>query len=184
MYSRKKIRLISALFILFAFLLCPAGLALAQNEILLGIVNLGTAIDNSKQGAAANKKVQKKFDELSAKLQAKEKELQAKVDAFNTAAPTLTPEERSRREADLEKDVAAYQAQADAANTDMETMADANYGPIYDKAVALVGDIASQKGLAAVLENSSEDKATIYSASYTKFVDITDEVTAALDKKR
>ncbi|MDR2459932.1 MAG: OmpH family outer membrane protein [Deltaproteobacteria bacterium] len=166
------------------FLLAVGQEANAQGTIQLGIVNMGIAIDNSKDGKAANKKVQKKYDELSGKLKTKQDALQKKLDDLDAVAPSLSEADLTKRRQELTAELEAFQRDMEAADQEMEAMAKTNYTPLYEKAQKLVGELAQEKGIVSVIENSTEERAYIYAAANVQMVDMTADLTALMDKKK
>jgi Skp family chaperone for outer membrane proteins len=176
---------LTALFLAISLCLALALPAMAQDkDILLGVVNMNRAIDKSKDGTKAGKKVQKRYDELTAKITEQTDTFQKRVSELNAKSASLSEEELKKEQSILQAALEVLQQEADKANETMEKITSENYGPIYDRAVGLVSRIAEEKGLQMVMEREDENSAVIYSAKNAKFIDITEDLTAALDKKQ
>ncbi|MDR2350319.1 MAG: OmpH family outer membrane protein [Deltaproteobacteria bacterium] len=158
--------------------------AQGQGEVLFGVVNIGAAIDKSKEGAGANKKVRGRYDELDKKLTARSAAIEKKARDLEARAGTMSEEAVKKEEAAIRKDMEAFRAESDNAAKEMEDLAQKTFAPLYDKAVGLIPAIAREKGLAMVAEQLTEQSGVVYSAQNARLVDITGDLTAAMDRRR
>jgi Skp family chaperone for outer membrane proteins len=148
--------------------------------LALGVVDMGKAIDNSKEGKASNSKMKAKYESIKKKLDERRVALDEKARRLDADSKTLSPEEFEKRRKDLQKEVEALQTEADMAAGEMQKSADSFYGPLYAKAEKVVESIAKRQKLLAVVENTA-DKAVIWAVPNARFLDLTKEVTQGLD---
>jgi Skp family chaperone for outer membrane proteins len=150
-------------------------------RVNVGVIDTGKAIDASVLGKAAASRVQERYRELQAGLKRKQEAAQARADELNRVAAGLSREEYDGRVAALQREVESVQAETARAEEALKSAAEAEYGPLYDRASELASQHARGNGLLMILENSDEDKAVIFADPGVTFIDITDEVTRLLD---
>ncbi|MDR2354465.1 MAG: OmpH family outer membrane protein [Deltaproteobacteria bacterium] len=155
-------------------------LARAQGATFtVGVVDIRKAIDDSKQGREANKKLQTKYDSLKKGLDAKQAELEKKRQDLSRQANTLSQEALEKRSQDLMAEVANFREQAEKATADMQKAYADALEPLSQKAQKIIAEIARARGFAIVLDSS---------AGTVMFVDpqynITAEVTKRLDASK
>ncbi|MDR1166688.1 MAG: OmpH family outer membrane protein [Deltaproteobacteria bacterium] len=169
----------------FLLWLPPVGARAQGGEALMGFVKMAQAIDDSRDGQAASKKIAARYQAKLDALKAKEDKLSQKTELFNLDAASLSQSDLDKRRAALEKEAAALQAEFDKAGADLQSEAEKTYGPLYDRAAKIVSDLAAERGLLMVM-NTGEDfeNAVIFAAANAHFVDLTADVTKALDAGR
>jgi outer membrane protein len=164
---------LALLAVFLVFSIC-SGTALAQN---IGVVDLKKAVDDSKDGKAANNKLQAKYESLKKSLDTRQKDLEKKENDLKNQAPTLNREALEKRSNELANDIRTFREQAQRSTDEMQkAMADA-MSPLFSKAEKAVAKIASERGFNTVID--SKEGGVVYSASA---IDITGEVTKALDR--
>ncbi len=163
--------LASVFFFLTVFTVVSAGAAAS-----VGVVNLQKVLDKSSAGLAAKKKMEAKMKEFKASLD-KEKEavvtlqknMQKKADAWNESTKKEKALELQRKKRD-------FRVKQDDANLEMRTLQEKHLAPIMKKLEVVVQEVAKAKKVSVIIPNT----AVLY---HDKAVDMTDDVTAALNKK-
>ncbi|WPD20757.1 MAG: OmpH family outer membrane protein [Candidatus Electrothrix aestuarii] len=142
----------------------------------VGVVNLQQVLDKSRAGIAAKKKMEAKMKEFKASLDkekeevlAFQKELQKKADAWNEATKKEKALELQRKKRD-------FRVKQDDANLEMRNLQEKHLAPIMKELESIVEQVAKAKGISVIMPNT----AVLY---FDKNVDMTKEVTAALNKK-
>jgi outer membrane protein len=71
-----------------------AGPVSAQNNLKIGVINVGRLLEQSPQSEAVTKKLQDEFGPRQRELQAQEQKLRTQQETFNRDAPVMSEEER------------------------------------------------------------------------------------------
>ena len=142
----------------------------------VGVVNLQQVLDKSSAGVAAKKKMEAKMKEFKASLDkekkavlALQKQMQKKADAWNE-------ETKKEKALELQRKKRDFRVKQDDANLEMRNLQEKHLAPIMKKLEAVVKEVAKAKGVSVIIPNT----AVLY---FDKGVDMTNEVTAALNKK-
>ena len=140
----------------------------------VGVVNVMQAIADSKQGKAANSKLQSKYDSLKKDLEKRSSDLEKKNEDLRRQAPTLTQDALDKRNQDLMKEVEEFKAQAQKSTDEMQKAYQDSMAPIGQKAETIIAAIARERGFALVLESG---------AGGVLFVEPQYEITAEVTKR-
>ena len=142
----------------------------------VGVVNLQQVLDKSSAGIAAKKKMEAKMKEFKASLDkekedvlAFQKELQKKADAWNE-------ETKKEKALELQRKKRDFRVKQDDANLEMRNLQEKHLAPIMKELESIVEQVAKAKGISVIMPNT----AVLY---FDKNVDMTEEVTTALNKK-
>ncbi|RWX48647.1 periplasmic chaperone for outer membrane proteins Skp [Candidatus Electrothrix marina] len=142
----------------------------------VGVVNLQQVLDKSSVGVAAKKKMEAKMKEFKSSLDkekeavlALQKEMQKKADAWNE-------ETKKEKALELQRKKRDFRVKQDDANMEMRNLQEKHLAPIMKKLEVLVKEVAKEKGVSVIMPNT----AVLY---FDKSVDMTDAITAALNKK-
>jgi outer membrane protein len=142
----------------------------------VGVVNLQQVLDKSSIGVAAKNKMEAKMKEFKASLDkekkavlALQKEMQKKADAWNEATKKEKALELQRKKRD-------FRLKQDDANLEMRNLQEKHLAPIMKELEVIVKEVAKKKGVSVIMPNT----AVLY---HDKSADMTDAVTAALNKK-
>ncbi|MDU9047821.1 MAG: OmpH family outer membrane protein [Candidatus Electrothrix sp. Rat3] len=161
----------SVFFFLTAFTVVSASAAPS-----VGVVNLQQVLDKSSAGVAAKKKMEAKMKEFKSSLDkeknavlALQKEMEKKADAWNEATKKEKVLELQRKKRD-------FRVKQDDANLEMRNLQEKHLAPIMKKLEVVVQKVAKEKGVLVIMPNT----AVLYS---DKSVDMTDDITAALNKE-
>uniref|UniRef100_UPI004056894C OmpH family outer membrane protein n=1 Tax=Candidatus Electrothrix sp. TaxID=2170559 RepID=UPI004056894C len=163
--------LASVFFFLTVFTVVSASAAAS-----VGVVNLQKVLDTSSAGVAAKKKMEVKMKELKASLDkekkalvALQKDMQKKVDVWNESTKKEKALELQRKKRD-------FRVKQDDANLEMKNLQEKYLAPIMKKLEVVVQEVAKDKGVSVIIPNT----VVLY---HDKSVDMTNEITAALNKK-
>ena len=142
----------------------------------VGVVNLQQVLDKSSVGVAAKKKMEAKMKEFKSSLDkekeavlALQKEMEKKADAWNE-------ETKKEKVLELQRKKRDFRVKQDDANLEMRNLQEKHLAPIMKKLEVVVQEVAKEKGVLVIMPNT----AVLYS---DKSVDMTDAITAALNKK-
>ena len=170
--KRTSVLILSSVF--FFLTVCTSVSVSAAPSV--GVVNLQQVLDKSSAGVAAKNKMEVKMKEFKASLDkekeavlALQKEMQKKADAWNE-------ETKKEKALELQRKKRDFRVKQDDANLEMRNLQEKHLAPIMKKLEAIVKDVAKEKGVSVIMPNT----AVLY---HDKSVDMTDAVTAALNKK-
>jgi outer membrane protein len=170
--KRTSVLILSSVF----FFLTVFTVVSASAAPSVGVVNLQQVLDKSRAGVVAKKKMEAKMKEFKASLDKEkeavltlQKEMQKKADAWNEATKKEKALELQRKKRD-------FRTKQDDANLEMRNLQEKHLAPIMKKLEVVVKDVAREKGVSVIMPNT----AVLY---HDKSVDMTDAVTAALNKK-
>ena len=170
------------------FLLALAGaiVATAQtapsaapaNAAKVAVIEIQSAIFQTKDGQKALAELQTKFNPVKAKLDAKRAEIAKNEDALRKGQGTLSPEAQAKLARDIDVSTKALNRDTDDANADLESENQKLMNDLGGKMMAIINKYAAEKGLVLVLDVSSQQTPVLW-ASNT--IDITRDVIAAYD---
>ena len=170
--KRTSVLILSSVF----FFLTVFTVVSASAAPSIGVVNLQQVLDKSSIGIAAKKKMEAKMEEFKASLDkekkavlALQKEMQKKADAWNE-------ETRKEKGLELQRKKRDFRVKQDDANMEMRSLQEKHLAPIMKKLELIVKEVAKAKGVSMIMPNT----AVLY---FDKSVDMTDAITAALNKK-
>lgn len=170
----KRTSILIVLSLFFFLIVCTAVSVSAAPAV--GVVNLQQVLDKSSAGRAAKKKMEAKMKEFKKSLDREKKnvlalqnEMRKKSDAWNEATKKEKALELQRKKRD-------FRVKQDDANLEMRTLQEKYLAPIMKKLEVVVEDVAKAKGVPVIMPNT----AVLY---FDKTVDMTDEVTKALNRK-
>jgi outer membrane protein len=142
----------------------------------VGVVNVMQAISDSKQGKAANSKLQTKYDSLKKDLEKKSSDLEKRNEDLRRQASTLTQDALDKRNQELMREVEAFKTQAQKSTDEMQKAYQDAMAPIGQKAEKIIAAIARERGFILVLEAGSGGVLFVEPQ-----LEITSEVTKRLD---
>jgi outer membrane protein len=170
--KRTSVLILSSIF----FFLTVFTVVSASAAPSVGVVNLQQVLDKSSIGVAAKKKMEAKMKEFKASLDkekkavlALQKEMQKKADAWNEST-------RKEKALELQRKKRDFRVKQDDANMEMRNLQEKHLAPIMKKLELIVKEVAKKKGVSMIIPNT----AVLY---FDKSVDMTDAITAALNKK-
>jgi outer membrane protein len=144
---------------------------------------MGKAIEESNEGKALQDKFKSTFEATRVKMDQKGAELEKRVTDFNRNQNSIPESEREKTMASLEKEISDFEKETEAESQKFRASVEEAMNPLYDRAEAIVMELARTQNYLAVVENGSAN-AIIYAEPSISVVDITPEVIKALNGKR
>jgi outer membrane protein len=138
-------------------------------DIKIGVVDLQRVIDASEEGKRAQAEVQKKGDELSQQVKAREEELQAMKADYEKQSLALTPEAKREKLDVLEKKDVEYQRFVKDAQADFRKVEQRALKELYDQIKQVTIKYGKDNNYSLIVEVQS----VIYNSD---IVDITEEI--------
>jgi len=146
----------------------------AQDKV--GVINIQAAIANTAEGKKALGDLQKKYQPRQQEIQRLQQEIQAIQDQLSKQSATLSDEEQSRLNRELEDKQKMLKRSAEDAQNDFNTDRDEAVSHIGQKMVRVISDYAQQNGFKLVLDDA---QIPIYFAA--KDIEITQEIVKRYD---
>lgn len=152
--------------------------ALAGSNAKVAVIEIQSAIFQTKDGQKALADLQAKFNPVKAKLDAKRTEIAKNEDTLRKGQSTLSQEAQAKLSRDIDVSTKALNRDTDDANADLEAENQKLMNDLGGKMMAIINKYAAEKGLLLVLDVSSQQTPVLW-ASNT--IDITRDVIAAYD---
>ncbi|CAK8716336.1 MAG: OmpH family outer membrane protein [Candidatus Electrothrix sp. LOE1_4_5] len=173
--KRTSVRSLSTVFFfLMVFMVFTVVSASAATRV--GVVNLQQVLDKSTAGMAATKRMEAKMQQFKTSLErekrtvlALQRNMEKKADVWNDATKKEKLLELQRKKRD-------FRVKQDDANLEMRNLQEKYLAPIMKKLEVVVKEVAKARGISVILPNTT----VLY---FDKSVDMTDEVTRALNRK-
>ncbi|MDR2406182.1 MAG: OmpH family outer membrane protein [Deltaproteobacteria bacterium] len=151
--------------------------------LTIAVIDMTKAIDDSNEGKSLQNKFKSEFDKTKGKLDEKGRSLETRANDFGRKQATMAEAERDKTRNALEKEIEAYQNETQKASDDFKAAVGKAMTPLLTRAEKLIQDISKENKYLAVVENGSQN-AVIYMDPSITAVDITGDVTKALNSKR
>ncbi|MCI5158976.1 MAG: OmpH family outer membrane protein [Candidatus Electrothrix sp. AUS1_2] len=165
---------LSVFFFLTIFTAFTAVSASASPSV--GVVNLQQVLDKSRAGLAAKKKMEAKMKEFKASLDKEKEDVLAFQEEMRKKADAWNEETKKEKALELQRKKRDFRVKQDDANLEMRNLQEKHLAPIMKELEGIVEEVAKAKGISVIIPNT----AVLYS---DKNVDMTEDITAALNKK-
>jgi outer membrane protein len=157
----------------------PAGGASAIGTTSrVAVIEIQSAILQTKDGQKALADMQAKFNPVKSKLDAKRAEIAKNEDSLRKGQSTLSQDAQAKLSRDIDIATKSLNRDTDDANADLEAENQKMMNDLGGKMMAIINKYAADKGLLLVLDVSSQQTPVLW-ASNT--IDITRDVIAAYD---
>ena len=157
----------------------PAPAATAQSAVKIGYVNMAKIAAESKSGKAAAASLKTKSEQLRTKIQAKQKQIEAEKKAIEAKIEKMSVKERETKAKDFQKKLEEYQKLVQSSDAEMQKMQEKLLSDLYQKIKTASAAYAKANGYTAILE----EKAVLYMSAAMVPKDLTNEISAQIDKK-
>ena len=144
----------------------------------VAVIEIQSAIFQTKDGQKALADLQAKFNPVKAKLDAKRSDIAKNEDTLRKGQSTLSQDAQAKLARDIDVATKALNRDTDDANADLEAENQKLMNELGGKMMAIINKYAAEKGLVLVLDVSGQQTPVLW-ASNT--IDITRDVIAAYD---
>lgn len=144
----------------------------------VAVIEIQSAIFQTKDGQKALADLQTKFNPVKSKLDAKRAEIAKNEDTLRKGQSTLSQEAQAKLSREIDVSTKALNRDTDDANADLEAENQKLMNDLGGKMMAIINKYAAEKGLVLVLDVSGQQTPVLW-ASNT--IDITRDVIAAYD---
>ena len=132
----------------------------------------------TKSGKAAAATLKAKSLKLRGKIEARQKQLEKQKAAIEAKLESMSPKERAAKGKEFQKKMEEYQKLVRASELEMQEMQEQLISDVYKSIKKAATEYGKSHGYAAVLAK----KDTLYLADSLEPKDLTDEISAILDK--
>lgn len=161
--------------LIFGTSLFFTGSALAEG-VSIAVLNMQKVVLSSDLGKAAQKDMEQKFKELEKKFKKDEEALVALQNEIEKKSSVWSEEKKQDKAIEFQKLRRDLRVKQDDANLEMKQLQEKRLAPIFEELETVVNKFAKDKGYTVILPG----QAVLYAVDS---VDITDEVTQALNAK-
>jgi outer membrane protein len=154
-----------------------------EQGLTIAVIDMGKAIEDSNEGKRLQERFKGTFELTNTKMKDKGDALEKKVNDFNKNQASMSTEERERAQNSLRKELEDYNKETQKASDEFKASVEKAMDPLIKKAETIVQDLSKSNNYLAVVENGTEN-AIIYADTSLSVVDITAEVTNALNSQR
>lgn len=145
-------------------------------DISIAVLDMQKVVLNSEIGKAAQKEMEGKFKELEKKFKKDEEALVALQEEIEKKSSVWSEEKKQDKAIEFQKLRRDLRVKQDDANLEMKQLQEKKLAPIFEELQTVIKNFATEKGYSLILPG----QAVLYAIDS---VDITDEVTQALNAK-
>lgn len=161
--------------LIVAMFLFVSGSAFAEG-MTIAVLDMQKVVLNSDLGKAAQKDMEKRFKELEKTFKADEESLAALQNEIEKKSSVWSEEKKQDKAIEFQKLRRDLGVKQDDANLELKQLQEKKLAPIFEELEGVVKKFAKEKGYSMILPG----QAVLYAVDG---VDITDEVTQALNAK-
>jgi len=167
-----KGRLGLGIFLFFLILLIYGKVyAEVSKNVKVVVIDIRKVVNKSKYGEEVMAKLKEKYDELSLKIQAKSKELEALKDELEKKGAMLSPEAREKKQSEYQKLLRELKSLQEDAQYEMQEYERQLLDPVFRDLEIVLKEVAQKEGIDLVLEKNQPG---IYYIS--PYIDYTDKL--------
>jgi outer membrane protein len=145
----------------------------------IGYVDMLQIASETDSGKASTATLKAKSGKLSAKIEAKQKQLEKQKTAIEAKIESFSAKERAAKAKEFQKKVEEYQKLVRSSDQEMQELQEKLTNDLYKAIKAAATEYGKSHGYAAVLAK----KDILYLADSPEPKDLTEEISALLDKK-
>ena len=174
-----RMRTIAPLVILFV--LAVAGTSYAQQASKVAVINSQKAFETSVEGKNAFSRLQSLDAKIKADLQKMDDAIRLLENRMNTGRLTMTNEALLALQADIDKKTTERKRYEEDQSREAQAQANAIMQKIRTEMVAIIENLAKERGLELVLDASAPQSGIV---TANPAIDITDEIVKRYDATR
>ena len=128
--------------------------AKAEPSLKIGVIDIKKVINKSKYGEEIIQKLQKKYEELSLKVQAKAKELDTIKEELEKKGALLSQEAREKKQAEYQKLLRELKSLQEDAQYEMQEYEKQLLDPVFKELEGVLKEFVQKEGIDLVLEKN------------------------------
>lgn len=146
-------------------------------EVKIGFVDMQKAIQETKEGKAAKKKLEAEFNKKKKELEKKEAGLKKMVEDLEKKALALSDEVKAKKQREFQMEMQKHQQHVAKSQMDIQKKERELTTPILKKMEKIISKIAKDDGFTVILEKS--EQLVLFAK---KEIDLTDRVVKEYNK--
>ncbi|MCB0378239.1 MAG: OmpH family outer membrane protein [Bdellovibrionales bacterium] len=119
-------------------------------------IDMQAAIQGTKAGKDAKKKLEGDFNKKKEELKKKEESLKKKAEEFEKKRMVLSEKVRGEKQAELQKEMMAFQQELQKSQMSIQQKERDLTKPILEKLQKVIGQVAKEKGYSIVFEKAEQ----------------------------
>ncbi|QER42806.1 OmpH family outer membrane protein [Thermodesulfobacterium sp. TA1] len=126
----------------------------AETSLKIGVIDIKKVVNKSKYGEEVIQKLQKKYEELSLKVQAKAKEIDAMKEELEKKGSLLSQEAREKKQAEYQKLLRELKSLQEDAQYEMQEYEKQLLDPVFKELEKVLKEFVQKEGIDLVLEKN------------------------------
>ena len=165
------------IFVLIVFNLSLIKYVYAQNTLKIGVIDVKKVINNSKYGQEVMNQLQLKYNELSAKIQKKAKELQELKNEIEKKSSLWSQEVKEKKQLEYQKKLRELKGMQEDAQYEMKEYEKKMLDPVFKELEKVIREFVQKEKYDLILEKNQPG---IYYVSPE--IDLTSKIIELFDK--
>jgi outer membrane protein len=131
-----------------------AGLARAEGETKIGIVDMQKALQSVEAGKKAKAQLEKEFNAKKKELQTEDAAIKKMAEEFKKQALVMNEDARAKKQGELQERYMKFQETTQRSQMEIQAKEQELTQPIIAKLRTMIGEMAKAKGYSVVLEKN------------------------------
>ncbi len=165
------------LFTLF-YILVTFSYAQTSGTLKVGVIDVKKVINNSKYGQEVMNKLQEKYNELSAKIETKAKEIESLRDEIEKKGSLWSQEVKEKKQSEYQKMLRELKSMQEDAQYEMREYEKKMLDPVFKELEIVIKDFVQKEKYDLILEKNQPG---VYYASSE--IDLTEKIIELFDKR-
>lgn len=151
-----------------------------EKSFKVGIVDLARIASESKDGKAASASLKARSAKLKSKIEARQKQLEKEKNAIQAQLPMMSPQAREAKAKEFQKKLEDFQKLLRSSDEELQREEAKLTAEVYKDIKKSADSYGKANGFAAIVER----KGLLFMEAGVNQTDLTDEITAAMNKKK
>lgn len=165
-------------FLLALTLASGPSLALAEDAMKIGTVDMQKALQTVEAGKKAKAQLEKEFNAKKGQLQSEEAAIKKMGEEFKKQSLVLNDESKAKKQGELQERIMKFQETTQRSQMEIQSKERELTEPIITKLRGVISEIAKQKGYSMVIERN--ENTVLFSQDKD---DLTGDVVSAFNKQ-
>lgn len=151
-----------------------------EKTFKVGIVDLAKIAADSKAGKAASASLKSRSGKLKSKIEARQKQLEKEKNAIQAQLPMMSPQAREAKAKEFQKKLEDFQKLLRSSDEELQREEAKLTEEVYKEIKKTANSYGKANGFAAIVER----KGLLFMETEVNNTDLTDVITAAMNKKK
>lgn len=162
-----------------AAMVCLSGAAFAQQAQKIAVINIQSAIINTKDGQKANAKLESEYEPKKKDFDSRNAEITGLQDQLNKGGTLMSEDKRNTLVRDIDEKKRRLERDLSDARDEMQKEQQDLLGNLGQRIMAVIEKYAKDNGYALVLDDSAPSTPVLYTSTA---IDITQDIVNLYDK--